>query len=230
VTVEQRLHDALDRPVWSALTGPQAALAQGDVAALRIDPGYGPFAASAPGQEAALAALLRDGDDEIWLIEDQDLSPPAGTVVRKTARLAQMVAVGPVEVDHRLDFVPLGQADVPAMTALAMANRPGPWGPSTWQYGQFYGVWRNDRLIAMAGERLRPAFVMIEVSGVCTDPAFRGQGLAGRLIRQVMAGHRARGAASFLHSYADNAGAIALYRSLGFVLRRERVVTILGKA
>jgi ribosomal protein S18 acetylase RimI-like enzyme len=222
------LHDGLDRPVWSALTGPQTALAQGSAVAFRIDPAFGPFAAAAPGHEAELAALLRDDKDEIWLIEDEAVSAQ-GLAARKVARLAQMVAEGPVETDPELDVVALGQADVPGMTALALATRPGPWGPSTWRYGPFYGVRRDGRLIAMAGERLRPAPGMVEVSGVCTDPAYRGQGLAGRLIRHVMAGHRARGAASFLHSYADNAGAIALYRSLGFAARRERVVTILGK-
>ncbi len=224
------LHLVLERPVWSALNEPQARLAQGSGLARRIDPAYGPFAAAATGCDDALGALLTDDRDEIWLIEQAAVSPPPGTVVRKVAALAQLVAYGPVQADAGLDCVALGEADVPDMTRLALATRPGPWGPATWRYGPFYGVRRNGRLIAMAGERLRPAPGMIEVSGVCTDPAFRGQGLAGRLIRQVMAGHRARGAASFLHSYADNIGAIALYRALGFAACRERVVTILGKA
>ncbi|MGL1604082.1 GNAT family N-acetyltransferase, partial [Vibrio parahaemolyticus] len=71
----------------------------------------------------------------------------------------------------------------PAMTALALATKPGPWGPETWRYGAFYGVRHEGRLIAMAGERLRPSAGVTEVSGVCTDPEFRGRGLAGRLIR-----------------------------------------------
>lgn len=224
------LDSILDRPVWSALTGPQAALAVGGARALRINPAYGPFAAAAPGHGAELADLLTDADDEIWLIEGAAVVAPPGTVLRKVAHLVQMVATGPVAADPDFACVALGEGDVPAMTALALANRPGPWGASTWRYGPFYGVRGQGRLIAMAGERLCPATGLIEVSGVCTDPAFRGQGLAARLIRQVMAGHRARGAASFLHSYADNAGAIALYRALGFALRCERVVTILGKA
>jgi hypothetical protein len=85
----------LDRPVWSALNGPQSALAQGTLPALRIDPAYGPFAAAAPGHEAALAGLLWDADDEIWLIEGAILSPPPGLAVRKEAHLVQMVAQGP---------------------------------------------------------------------------------------------------------------------------------------
>ena len=224
------VYSVLDRPVWAALNGPQAALAQGGQVAVRIDRDYGPFAAAAPGQDSALADLLTGSDDELWLIEAGPVTAPPGTVVRKVARLAQMVATGPVEVDPAFECVALGEADVPEMIELALTNRPGPWGPSTWRYGPFYGVRRNGRLVAMAGERLRPAPDLVEVSGVCTDPAWRGQGLAARLICQVMAGHRARGAASFLHSYADNAGAIALYHSLGFAMRAERVVTILGKA
>jgi GNAT superfamily N-acetyltransferase len=219
----------LDRPAWGALTGPQAVLARGTPQAWRIDPGYGPFAAAAPGCEPALAGLLRDHDDELWLLESEAIVPP-GTVARKVARLTQMIAQGPVDADASSAIVPLGEVDVPEMTVLALANRPGPWGPLTWRYGPFFGLRHEGRLIAMAGERLQPGPGLVEVSGVCTDPAFRGQGLAGRLIRHVMAGHRARGLLTFLHSYADNAGAIALYRSLGFVERCERVVTVLGKA
>jgi len=222
-----RFDGKLDRPAWSALTGPQAALAHTHAGAVRIDPGYGPFAGAMRGAEADLAALLRDGDDEVWLIEHDVVRAP-GTEVRKVAHLVQMIATNPVEPDPDFACVPLGEADVPEMTALALANRPGPWGPKTWRYGPFYGVRREGRLVAMAGERLRPADGIVEVSGVCTDPAFRGQGLAARLIRQVMAGHRARGCASFLHSYADNAGAIALYHALGFAVRAERVATIVG--
>ena len=76
---------------------------------------------------------------------------------------------------------------------------------------------------------MRPAPGLAEVSAVCTWPDYRGQGLAGQLIRRVMAGFTARGDTAFLHSYAENAKAIGLYQSLGFEIRREMVVTVLGK-
>lgn len=219
------LDRALDRPAHGALTGPQAALAQGGHGAWRIDPAYGPFAAADPGCEAAIAALLRGADDEVWLIEPQPCTPPDTQGLRQAA-LAQMLATGPAGAVDDAGIVALGIADVPDMTALALATRPGPWGPSTWRYGRFYGIRAHGRLIAMAGERLRPTAGVIEVSAVCTDPAHRGQGLAARLIRRVMAGHRAQGCASFLHSYPDNAAALALYRSLGFVHRADLVASI----
>jgi ribosomal protein S18 acetylase RimI-like enzyme len=230
--------DPLARPAWHALTGPQAALARtnsghGSPLAWRIDPGYGPFAAAADGgpeAQAALAALLSGPDDEIWLVEPEPASPPPGTRVIRQAELLQMVAApGAAAGTADADVVVLGEDDVPAMTALALTTRPGPWGPATHRYGRFYGIRNGAALVAMAGERLRPAPGLAEVSGVCTDPACRGQGFAGRLIRQVMAGFAARGDRAFLHTYADNAGAIALYRALGFVPARTLFATVLAR-
>jgi predicted GNAT family acetyltransferase len=81
----------------------------------------------------------------------------------------------------------------------------------------------------MAGARMLPGPGLAEVSGVCTWPEYRGQGLAARLIRRVMAGFTARGQTPFLHSYAGNTKAIGLYETLGFTARRGMVVTMLER-
>ena len=224
----------LDRPVWNMLAGPMVGLARGGGAALRIDPGYGPFAAgrdrSAQAQ-AALAELLADNDDRIWLVEPDVWPAPPGLRVVRTGQLVQMVAEEPAALEPGDEAAePLGESDVAAMTALALATEPGPWGPLTHRYGRFYGLRDGDRLAAMAGERMRPAEGFAEVSGVCTWPEYRGRGHAARLIRRVMAGFVERGDTPFLHSYAANAGAIALYERLGFRIRRTMTVTILAKA
>ena len=224
----------LDRPVWNMLAGPMVGLARGGGAALRIDPGYGPFAAgrdrSAKAQ-AALAELLADNDDRIWLVEAEAWPAPPGLRVVRTGQLVQMVAEEPAALEPGDEAAePLGESDVAAMTALALATEPGPWGPLTHRYGRFYGLRDGDRLAAMAGERMRPAEGFAEVSGVCTWPEYRGRGHAARLIRRVMAGFVERGDTPFLHSYAANAGAIALYERLGFRIRRTTTVTILAKA
>jgi len=71
----------------------------------------------------------------------------------------------------------------------------------------------------MAGERLQPDG-WIEISGVCTDPAYRGRGLARLLMELVAAGIRQRGQRPFLHVMASNTGAIRLYESMGYSIRR----------
>jgi ribosomal protein S18 acetylase RimI-like enzyme len=221
----------LDRPIWSLLNGPQASLAVASGTVCRIDPTYGPFAAAAPGHEAELAGLLTSADDEIWLVESTEQAAPLGTRVLRTAPLVQMIADGPLEtfaIDPEL--ILLSEADALEMTALALETQPGPWRSHTHRYGPYYGLREEGRLIAMAGERMRPAPGLAELSGVCTAPDRQGRGLAGRLIRRVLAGFAERGETPFLHSYAANTHAIRLYESLGFRARHALVVTVLGRA
>ena len=91
--------------------------------------------------------------------------------------------------------------------------------------GTYLGLRDGGRLIAMAGERLHPRG-WTEISAVCTDPDFRGLGLATRLIRAVGHGIRARGDVPFLHTSAANHRAIRLYDTLGFHLRQRSTLTL----
>jgi ribosomal protein S18 acetylase RimI-like enzyme len=223
----------LDRPVWNCLNGRQSALAVATGDAVRLDPRYGPFAAAhdrGAVAQAALAGLLRDADDEIWLVEPELWPAPPGTYVLRQAELVQMVAELPQPPlpDDREPLL-LGDTDVAEMTALALATEPGPWGDLTHRYGSFYGYRHEGALQAMAGERMRPAEGFAEVSGVCTWPQWQGRGLAGQLIRHVMAAFTVRGDTPFLHSYAANEHAIRLYESLGFQVRRAMVATIIRR-
>jgi predicted GNAT family acetyltransferase len=94
--------------------------------------------------------------------------------------------------------------------------------------GRFRGARLDGRLAAMAGERMRlPGYT--EVSGVCTHPDFRGRGLARRLSQIVAAAIQARGETPFLHAWATNTAAIALYESLGFAHRCSVNVAVLKR-
>lgn len=221
----------LDRPVWSALTSErQAALAVGAGGALRLAPGYGVFAASmdqSPQGVAAIAAL--DQPEGMLATVEADPTPvPPGLTMLKEAVLSQMVLVELTPAKARdIAIEPLTEADAPAMLALATLTEPGPFFERTHRLGDFFGVKQNGRLLAMAGERLKPDG-FTEVSGVCAHPDARGRGYAGALMRAVIERILARGETAFLHSYADNAGAIALYHSLGFAIRapmRMRMLT-----
>jgi ribosomal protein S18 acetylase RimI-like enzyme len=118
------------------------------------------------------------------------------------------------------EAVVLGPADHAEMAALVARTRPGPWGRRTPEFGRYLGIRCDGVLAAMAGERMRPAG-WTEISAVCTDPAFRGHGLAGRLVRAVADGIRARGERSLLHAASGNPGAIRMYEGLGYAERRS---------
>jgi len=220
----------LDRPVWNALTGPQSSLATRRGAAVRIDPEIGFFAALTQSGSAGedLTALTLATGRQSWLLESEPVEPPAGLTRVRTAALTQMIAGDPVLDASDEDIVALGDADAAEMFALARATEPGPWEHRTHQYGGYYGIRDDDgRLVAMAGTRLRPSERLAEVSGVCTDPGARGKGHARRLMIRVMRDMAHRGETPFLHCWSTNETAIALYRRLGFEIRRELLVSVL---
>ena len=223
----------LDRPVWNALATRQRALAEGDASALRLAPDYGVFAAAVDHRPESLAALARltPAEGQLALVEADATPAIPGASVASHALIWQMVAEAITPADAP-DFAitPLGEADAPQMLALATLTRPGPFFTRTHQLGDFVGVKAADGgLLAMAGERLKPAG-FTEVSGVCTLPGERGRGYAGALMRVVASAILARGETPFLHSYAHNTGAIALYESLGFTLRHAMTMTVLTRA
>jgi predicted GNAT family acetyltransferase len=221
----------LDNPAWGALRTRQASLAIGEGAALRYDRDYAIFAAPRDRAEeslAALGALIRATGPAIVPVAGI-LPPVPGTILAKRREAVQMVAEAPAAPADMCDFVALGDGDAAEMLALATLTEPGPFFTRTHQLGDFIGVKREGRLIAMAGERMKLTG-FTEVSGVCTHPDFRGRGLAGALMQMVAARIVARGETPFLHAYADNRGAIQLYERRGYRLRCAIDIAVLEPA
>jgi ribosomal protein S18 acetylase RimI-like enzyme len=209
---------SLDNPLWAALTGPQAHLAERRGRAARFPVDVAPFGAVADGTGwADLAALVGPGGTAV--VPAAPAQPPPGWELVGAIPGVQMEGVG-LEPARDPEAVVLGPADVPEMIDLVARTRPGPFLERTIALGTYLGIRRGGALVAMAGERMRPPG-WTEISAVCTDPAHRGHGLAGRLVRAVAVGIRERGDVPFLHALADNAAGIRLYEHLGFTLRRE---------
>jgi predicted GNAT family acetyltransferase len=211
----------LDRPVWSSLTGAHAHLSLGEGRARRYRPDVNRFVAGPDGEPetlTAMAALIEPGDPALVVQAAAVPELPGVTLVLRRAAV-QMVHERAAPEGGDEEIVPLGEADGPEMLALATLTNPGPFRERTPLMGDFFGVRRDGRLAAMAGQRLRPPG-HVELSGVCTHPDFRGHGLATRLSAHVTRAILARGETPFLHAWQDNLGAIALYEKLGYRVRR----------
>lgn len=225
----------LDRAVWNALTTRLSPFttADSDGRAVRIDPEVSVFLAAADTSAASLARLseLARRHPGAGLVEATG-GPmvdvlPQGTAVDRRIALVQMMATALTPGGRDLPFETLTEADAPAMLALATLTQPGPFRSKTRNLGPFIGVKRDGDLIAMAGRRLRVEG-FTELSGVCTHPDHRGQGLAAALSRAVISGILATGEGVFLHAFDGHDATIAFYRSLGFNVRARMTYTVLA--
>jgi ribosomal protein S18 acetylase RimI-like enzyme len=224
----------LDRPIWSALTTRQAHLAEVNGPARRFPPavtGLGSLDEVTPAAWRALADLLAPGET-VGLLLDGPADLPGSLALVDAVPCAQMVHVDDAKVAGSLEgAVELGARDVPEMVDLATRTKPGPFGTRTYELGRFLGFRApaTGTLMAMSGERMRVPG-MTEVSGVCTDPAYTGRGLAAQLVAEGVRRIRATGEQAYLHVKAANARAIALYERLGFVHRAQFQYTIVRRS
>ncbi|MCZ4123589.1 GNAT family N-acetyltransferase [Streptomyces sp. H39-S7] len=214
----------LDDLAWAALTGPHRHLAELLGGAARYQPGMSPFVALADAEDPRawkdLAQLVEPG---VTIAVIGTAAVPGDWEIVNSIHGVQLVDET-LRAASEPEAVRLGPADVPEMLDLVARTRPGPFQSRTIELGAYYGIRRGGRLAAMAGERLRvPGWT--EISAVCTDPDHRGHGLATRLLRHTAAGIRDRGDTPFLQAAETNTGAIGLYESIGFTVRRRILFT-----
>ena len=218
----------LDRPIWSALTTRQRALAEGGAVARRFPRAIAPFADMvdmSPASFAALGALMSGTEIAVLFTSDAVSAPDQfKTLLAETGE--QMIGTPAESSLAGVDIVTLGIADVPEMTALVELTKPGPFSTRTHELGTFLGIRVDGQLVAMTGERMKPGNYT-EMTAVCVHPSQRGRGYAQALLGAVARGIVERGEIPFLHVFTSNESAIALYRKQGMEIRRRLHVTVL---
>ena len=212
----------LDNPVWHALHTRQAHFAESDPTGrvIRFD------------REVAFFGAVEEIDPESWeaqaelagpegytmFLRDEVPAPPPGWEEVFRGPTWQMVA-GDLRPVPDVSPVVLGAGDAAEMLALAQLTEPGPFFPRTHEMGNFVGVKREGRIVAMAGERLKvPGWT--EISAVCTHPDAQRQGLGAALTLWMAQSIREAGDEPFLHVLEHNENALRLYLALGFEIRR----------
>ncbi len=213
----------LDNPAWNALISGNKRLASGFGPIRHFDKDVSPFAAMAentPENFKLLAEQLAHAGP-ILFVTPVEMDIPAPWRVLNCIKGLQMVHVAsdPPEALN-IALVPLTREHVPQMLELTKLTNPGPFASRTIEFGHYYGVFEQQQLVAMAGQRLY-AFGHAEISAVCTHPDHTGKGYARQLLLNQL--HRIRQASEvpFLHVRHDNLRAISLYQNLGFSARTE---------
>jgi N-acetylglutamate synthase-like GNAT family acetyltransferase len=98
--------------------------------------------------------------------------------------------------------------------------QPGYFKSKTSDLGNYYGIYKENQLIAVTGERMKMD-KFTEVSAVVTHPEHTRKGYAKQLIKYTTDSIFKENKIPYLHVAASNIGAIKLYEKLGFTTRRK---------
>jgi len=217
----------LDNPVWSALSTSHASFAEGDNLAKRYPVDVAPFAATRDQSAESyhsLARLLGPEGTAAIPLATMPVLPAGWTVVRRIDSAQMLWSIQTIpRVEHRFEELDISQVD--DMVALVELTNPGPFGKRTPELGSYLGIREAGKLVAMAGERLKP-YGYTEISAVCTHPDYRGRGYASSLVSILIQRITKRNEIPFLHVRAENSQATRVYEKIGFKTRRNINIAI----
>jgi ribosomal protein S18 acetylase RimI-like enzyme len=208
----------LDNPVYNALNTGDAHLARGNNEVKYFDLDVSPFVGFLQDHEQGFKQLrewFEEGRMILYATRQLIREPPGFKLLHEITGL-QFVYRGSKEefpIVHHLE--PLQKEHAGEMVQLAKLTRPGPFDMRTMEFGHYYGIFENGKLVAMTGQRLHP-LPYSEVSAVCTHPDYLGKGYAASLVKQQLNLIQQENKIPFLHVRDDNDRAIALYERLGF--------------
>ncbi len=214
------MESLLKNPVYNALLTKDAAFALGTEGIKYFDEAVSPFAGFSEDYKDGFNELhdvLPPQRKILYASRNQIVEPKGWQIAVQIKGLQFIFRKKSMDEEFTMTPVLLQQKDVEQMINLAMLTKPGPFASRTIEFGHYYGIFENDQLVAMTGQRLHVAD-FTEVSAVCTHPDHLGKGYAATLLRHQLTLILNQGQTPFLHVREDNYRAIALYERLGFVV------------
>jgi GNAT superfamily N-acetyltransferase len=132
----------------------------------------------------------------------------------------QMIIHDKIEGNIEDQIVKLGEEHLADLLGLVKMVYPEYFKKKTASLGNYYGIYKNNQLVAVTGERMQMN-EYTEVSAVITHPEHTGKGYAKQLVTHTVNAIFEKNKTPFLHVAESNIGAIKLYEKLGFQTREK---------
>jgi predicted GNAT family acetyltransferase len=225
------MENALENPIWHAMISGNSNFAKGNNGVRYFPSEISPFAglqAFTAENFKLLAQILPDSNPRATFTT-VEVNPPAPWHVTGRMQILQMVH-DKRTVDDATDpeIFRLDEQYIPEMMALTTLTNPGPFNHGTIDFGNYHGIFKDGKLVSMAGLRLRP-YDFTEISAVCTHPDYGGHGYARRLLMHMIRLILTFSQTPILHVKTENRIAIKLYESVGFATNRDLHVLLFKK-
>jgi predicted GNAT family acetyltransferase len=210
----------LDNPVWYALSEAHQDLAIDHGNIKFYHPDYCPFGGYTDGEAIAHAIDQYSEIVDHFFIVGENPALSDQLRIEKELVCLQMVMKDEITVTPNDQIIKLTAEHGDALYQLVNLVQPGYFKMKTALLGDYFGIFKNDELIAAAGERMQMNG-LVEVSAVVTHPGHTGQGYAKQLVACVVHNILRKNSTPFLHVAESNVAAIRLYEKLGFTTRRK---------
>jgi ribosomal protein S18 acetylase RimI-like enzyme len=132
----------------------------------------------------------------------------------------QMIIHDKIEGEIKDQIVKLEEEHLDDLLGLVKIVYPEYFKKKTSSLGNYYGIYKNNQLVAVTGERMQMD-EYTEVSAVITHPEHTGKGYAKQLVTHTANAIFEKNKTPFLHVAESNVGAIKLYEKLGFETRTK---------
>ncbi|EIA08143.1 GNAT family N-acetyltransferase [Flavobacterium frigoris] len=210
----------LNNPVWYSLAESHKKLALLYNKTHFYDPDYCAFGAfneiPNKGEDVVAYAKLVPS----FFIFGEKPSIPNSLKLTDELLCLQMIVRSRIIISYKDEIVKLEESHREALLGLVKIVYPEYFKSKTADLGNYYGIFKNNQLVAITGERMQMN-EFTEVSAVITHPEHIGQGYAKQLVAFTANAIFEQNKIPFLHVAKANIGAVKLYEKLGFETRRE---------
>ncbi|MCL7754750.1 GNAT family N-acetyltransferase [Polaribacter sp. Z022] len=140
-------------------------------------------------------------------------------ILEKKINGCQLVLDSLVDLDISENIVKLTEKHIDEVYDLIWLVMPGFYQKKGFYMGNFYGIFKDNKLVAISGQRMQTND-FIEISSVVTHPNYTKRGLASQLIVYTTKEIIKEKKLPILHTNKGNK-AIPLYEKLGYKLTRD---------
>jgi len=212
--------EKLDNPVWYSLSETHKDISINYHNVKFYDPVYCPFGGFIENNNVAsqideYSKLI----NHFFVVGEKPLF--SGKILLKNELIClQMILEKRIEINIVEKIIELDDTLAEVLSSLVNEVQPGYFKKKTNLMGNYFGVIKEGKLVAVTGERMKMKG-FTEVSAVVTHPFYTGKGFAKQLVAHTANKIFDENKTPYLHVAETNFDAIRLYEKLGFKTRRK---------
>lgn len=210
----------LDNPIWHSLSETHKDFAIEYDGIKFYHPDYCPFGGFTQIENTAIPiAEYAKLTNHFYIIGEK---PNIPSNLKLEGELICLQMIIDHKIEHKIadEIVELSETHLDDLLGLVKIVYPEYFKKKTASLGKYYGIFKNNQLVAVTGERMKMND-FTEVSAVITHPEHTGKEYAKQLVTHTANAILDKQDTPFLHVSAANFKAIQLYEKLGFRIRRQ---------